>query len=201
MRPDLEESFDAFVRARGEHHLRVAALLTGSAAEAEDLVQSSLVKLFRAWPRLDVATASPDAYLRKIIVNTRRSWWQTRWRRESPAGSLAGDALGDGTSAGGRSGVAGLDGSAATGSADPADGYALGALVRSALAALPRQQRAVLVLRYLEDLPEAEVASLLGCSVGTVKTHAHRGLRALRATDALDAFAVNEAAGSDGEKR
>ena len=66
-------------------------------------------------------------------------------------------------------------------------------LVRAALAGLPRQQRAVLVLRYLEDLPEAEVASLLGCSVGSVKTHAHRGLRALRGSlGDLDEFAVNE---------
>lgn len=199
MRPDLEESFTTFVRTRGEHHLRVAVLLTGSLPEAEDLLQASLVRLYRAWPRLDVDSASPDAYLRKILVNTRRSWWQARWRRESPAGSLTDEALAHGRPAGGRSGVAGLDGSAATGNADPADRYALGTLVRSALAGLPRQQRAVLVLRYLEDLPEAEVASLLGCSAGTVKTHAHRGLRALRAIGALDAFAVNETAGPDGE--
>ena len=63
---------------------------------------------------------------------------------------------------------------------DFTDQYAVGAAVRSALAVLPRQQRAVLVLRYVEDLPEAQVASLLGVSAGTVKTHAHRGLRALR---------------------
>jgi Sigma-70 region 2 len=62
MRPDLEESFDAFVRARGDHHLRVAAL-TGSATEAEDLVQSSLVKLYRAWPRLDV---DPGTFLAQL---------------------------------------------------------------------------------------------------------------------------------------
>ena len=183
MRPDLEESFDAFVRARGEHHLRVAALLTGSAAEAEDLVQASLVKLYRAWPRLDLASASPDAYLRTIIVNTRRSWWQTRWRQESPTASVPDRP------------------DPAEGGGDPADRQALGSLVRSALTALPRRQRAVLVLRYLEDLPEAEVASLLGCSVGTVKTHAHRGLRALRASlGDLGPFAVNEIAGPRGVK-
>ena len=68
MDPDLEESFASFVRRRGEHHLRVAALLTGSAAEAEDLVQASLIRLYQAWPRLDLASASPDAYLRTIIV-------------------------------------------------------------------------------------------------------------------------------------
>ena len=76
---------------------------------------------------------------------------------------------------------------------DAAERHAVGALVRQALARLPRQQRAVLVLRYCEDLPEAEVASLLGCSAGAVKTHAHRGLRALRESlGDLDSFAVNE---------
>jgi RNA polymerase sigma factor (sigma-70 family) len=60
------------------------------------------------------------------------------------------------------------------------DTHATGTLVRQALARLPRQQRAVLVLRYFEDLPEAEIAALLGCSPGSVKTHAHRGLRTLR---------------------
>ena len=186
MRPDLEESFASFVRTRGEHHLRVAALLTGSAAEAEDLVQSSLMRLYRAWPRLDVASSSPDAYLRKIIVNTRRSWWRARWRQESPMASVPDRP------------------DPAEGGGDPADRQAVGALVRSALTRLPRQQRAVLVLRYLEDLPEAEVAALLGCSVGSVKTHAHRGLRALRASlgdlGEFGQLAVNEIAGPDGGK-
>jgi hypothetical protein len=68
MAPDLEESFDTFVRARGEHFLRVAALLTGSPTEAEDLLQASLVRLYRAWPRLGVPESAPDAYLRKILV-------------------------------------------------------------------------------------------------------------------------------------
>jgi RNA polymerase sigma-70 factor (sigma-E family) len=180
MRPDLEESFDTFVRARGGHFLRVAVLLTGSPTEAEDLLQSSLVRLYQAWPRLDVPESAPDAYLRKILVNTRRSWWRTKWRRESPVADVP-----DRPDPG----------------ADPADGYALGALVRSALAGLPRQQRAVLVLRYIEDLPEASVAELLGVSAGTVKTHAHRGLRALRASlGDLDPFAVNETAGPDSAK-
>src|SRR6202043_3885751 len=88
MRPDLEESFDAFVRAHGERFLRVAVLLAGSPTEAEDLLQASLVRLYRAWPRLDVSASSPDAYLRTIVVNTRRSWWQARWRRESPVAAV-----------------------------------------------------------------------------------------------------------------
>jgi RNA polymerase sigma-70 factor (sigma-E family) len=168
---EVDERFAAYVRERGEHHLRVAVLLTGDWHAAEDLVQASLVKLYRAWPRLEVG-AGMDAYLRRIMVNTHRSWWRARWRRETPAAVLPERTTGE----------------------DLADRQALAALVRQALASLPRQQRAVLVLRYCEDLPEAEVAELLSCTTGTVKTHAHRGLRALR--DLLgrefDLFAVNE---------
>ena len=154
---DLDERFTAFVREHGERHLRVAVLLTGDWHAAEDLVQTSLVKLYRAWPRLDTSV-DPDAYLRRIIVNTHRSWWRARWRRETPVAALPDMADDD----------------------DLADRHALGALVRQALAGLPRQQQAVLALRYCEDLPETAVAQLLGCSAGSVKTHAHRGLRALR---------------------
>jgi RNA polymerase sigma-70 factor (sigma-E family) len=154
---EFDEQFTAFVRSRGGHHLRMATLLTGNPEAAEDLVQASLLELYRAWPRIDTSRG-PDAYLRRIIVNTRRSWWRARWRRETPVPQVPEAATGE----------------------DAAERYAVGALVRQALARLPRQQRAVLVLRYCEDLPEAEVASLLGCSVGAVKTHAHRGLRALR---------------------
>ena len=174
MLPDREltdERFAAYVRERGEHQLRVAVLLTGDWHAAEDLVQASLVKLYRAWPRLDTS-ADPDAYLRRIMINTHRSWWRARWRRETPAAVLPERATG----------------------ADLADRQAAGALVRQALARLPRQQRAVLVLRYWEDLPEAEVAALLGCTAGTVKTHAHRGLRALRELlgGEFDGYPVNE---------
>jgi len=167
----IDEGFAAYVRERGDHHLRVAVLLTGDWHAAEDLVQASLVKLYRAWPRIDTA-ADPDAYFRRIMVNTHRSWWRARWRRETPAAELPESVSGD----------------------DLADRQALGALVRQALARLPRQQRAVLVLRYCEDLPEAEVAELLGCSPGTVKTHTHRGLRALRELLGGELFlsAVNE---------
>jgi RNA polymerase sigma-70 factor (sigma-E family) len=153
-----EESFTAFVRASGERHLRIAVLLTGDWHAAEDLVQASLVKLYRAWARVDRVGGDPDAYLRKIIVNTQRSWWRARWRREEPS------ALPD-----------------SPGHGDDADQRALAASIRQALGRLSPKQRAVLVLRYYEDLPEAEIAALLRCSPGTVKTHAHRGLRALRA--------------------
>jgi RNA polymerase sigma-70 factor (sigma-E family) len=154
---DLDERFAAFVRGHGERHLRLAVLLTGDWHAAEDLVQASLIKLYQAWPRLETE-ADPDAYLRRIVVNTHRSWWRARWRREKPVAALPDGAGGE----------------------DMADTHAIGLQVRQALATLPRQQRAVLVLRYFEDLPEAEIAALLGCSPGSVKTHAHRGLRTLR---------------------
>jgi RNA polymerase sigma-70 factor (sigma-E family) len=174
---ELDERFTAFVRSRGEHHLRMATLLTGNPDAAEDLVQASLLKLYRVWPRIDTS-GEPDAYLRQIIVNTRRSWWRARWRRETPVPEMPEAAAGE----------------------DAAERHAVGTLVRQALARLPRQQRAVLVLRYCEDLPEAEVASLLGCSAGTVKTHAHRGLRALRESlGGLDALAVNQTSGPASE--
>jgi RNA polymerase sigma-70 factor (sigma-E family) len=170
---DFDERFTAFVRSRGEHHLRMATLLTGNPHAAEDLVQASLLKLYRAWPRIDTS-GEPDAYLRQIIVNTRRSWWRARWRQETPVPEVPEAAEGE----------------------DAAERHAVGALVRQALGRLPRQQRAVLVLRYCEDLPEAAVAALLGCSAGAVKTHAHRGLRALRESlGDLDPFAVNKASG------
>lgn len=153
---DIDERFAAYVRDRGEHHLRVAVLLTGDWHAAQDLVQASLVKLYRAWPRLRL-DGDPDAYLRRIMVNTHRSWWRARWRRETPTGELPDTVL-----------------------ADFADGQALAAQVRQALQALPQRQRVALVLRYCADLPEAEVAQLLGCSPGTVKTHTRRGLQALR---------------------
>jgi RNA polymerase sigma-70 factor (sigma-E family) len=154
---ETDERFAAYVRDRGEHHLRVAVLLTGDWHAAEDLVQTSLIKLYRAWPRLET-TEEPDAYLRRIMINTHRSWWRARWRRETPTATPPEDSTAD----------------------DIAERQAISAVVRQALAKLPRQQRAVLVLRYAADLPEAEIAELLGCSPGTVKTHAHRGLRALR---------------------
>ena len=111
----IDERFAAYVKERGDHHLRVAVLLTGDWHAAEDLVQASLVKLYRAWPRLDTA-ADPDAYLRRIMINTHRSWWRARWRRETPTTALA-ESVPD---------------------EDMADRQALGALVRQALTTLPR---------------------------------------------------------------
>src|SRR4051812_50079393 len=100
---DLDAEFADFVHRRGDHHLRTALLLTGDPHAAEDLVQAALVKLYRAWRRLDT-TEDPDAYLRRILVNTQRSWWRGRGRGEAPAPDLAesaGPAEGEGPAGGG----------------------------------------------------------------------------------------------------
>jgi RNA polymerase sigma-70 factor (sigma-E family) len=180
MQREADDRFAAYVRSHGDRLLRVAVLLTGDWQAAEDLVQASLAKLYRAWPRLDTS-ADPDAYLRRIMVNTHRSWWRARWRHEVPT----------------------ADPPAGRPTEDFADRLAVGALVRQALGKLSRQQRIVLVLRYCEDLPEAEVAALLGCSAGTVKTHAHRGLRALREQlgGEFPLIAVNEKPSSPRDRR
>ncbi|MEW9528305.1 SigE family RNA polymerase sigma factor [Microbispora sp. NPDC049125] len=153
----MDADFVNFVRHRGDHHLRTAVLLTGDWHTAEDLMQACLGKLYRVWPRLDT-TSEPDAYLRRILVNTYRSWWRARWRREIPRADLP-DVPGPG---------------------DMGEAGAVAEDVRKALGKLPVRQRTALVLRFFDDLPETEVADLMGCSVGTVKTHTHRGLRAMR---------------------
>ncbi|GAA0398667.1 RNA polymerase sigma-E factor [Acrocarpospora corrugata] len=153
----MDADFVDFVRRRGDHHLRTAVLLTGDWHAAEDLVQSSLAKLYGVWHRLDTGS-EPDAYLRRIMVNTQRSWWRARWRREIPRAELPDLPV----------------------SGDLGEARAVAEDVRNALAKIPARQRTALVLRYFVDLSEAEAAELMGCSVGSVKTHTHRGLRAMR---------------------
>ncbi|GIH23872.1 RNA polymerase sigma24 factor [Acrocarpospora phusangensis] len=153
----MDTDFADFVRRRGDHHLRTAVLLTGDWHTAEDLVQSALGKLYAVWERLDTSS-EPDAYLRRILVNTHRSWWRARWRREVPR----------------------ADGFDLPAPGDLGESRAVAEDVRNALAKLPARQRTALVLRFFADLPEAEVADLMGCTLGTVKAHTHRGLRAMR---------------------
>ena len=135
--------------------LRFGYVLTGNAAEAEDLVQDALAKSLRRWRR--VRADNPVAYTRRIMINTHL----TRWRRWGARVRLGGVPEAAADDAGLRRGE---------------DWDAL----RRALALLPSRQRAVLVLRYLEDLPDTTIAGLLGCSPGTVRSHAARGLAALR---------------------
>jgi RNA polymerase sigma-70 factor (sigma-E family) len=135
--------------------LRFGYVLTGSAQEAEDLVQDALAKSLRRWRR--VRADNPVAYTRRIMINTHLARWR-RWGSRVRLGEVP---------------------EAATNDAGLARGEDWDTL-RRALALLPSRQRAVLVLRYLEDLPDGAIAVLLGCSTGTVRSHASRGLAALR---------------------
>lgn len=151
---ETEADFHDFVLSRSPALLGTAYLLTGDRHRAEDLLQSALAKALRHWPRIR-REGSAEPYVRRILLNEQRSWW--RARREYP--------------------VAELPERAAPG-ADPA-GFSERDAVWRALQQLPPRTRAVLVLRYWEDRSEAESAELLGCSVGTVKSLASRGLRRL----------------------
>ena len=150
------EDFRQFMAARSAALLRTAYLLTGDRGHAEDLVQSALTKAYRHWGKV-CRSGVPEAYVRRILVNERNS----RWRRER---SRAREVVGD---------VPDRPGG------DEAQAYADRDEMWRALQAMPPRTRSVLVLRYWEDLSEAQTADLLGCTVGTVKSQASRGLRKL----------------------
>ena len=151
--------FTAYVRAREQSLARLAYLLSGDRDAAEDLLQNALAKVYRHWDRVQVAEL-PDAYVRRVMVNENNSRWRGLLRRhESPSSHVL--EVHD------PPGAPGLD---------PATSIDLWHHVQS----LPRQQRAAVVLRYYEDLTEAQTAEVLGCSIGTVKSHTSRAISALR---------------------
>jgi RNA polymerase sigma-70 factor (sigma-E family) len=152
-----DSEYAEFVRARGTSLLRTAHLLAGNRAQAEDLLQISLTKTYLAWGRLRDPAAA-EAYTRRVLANASISWWrQKRNRLERPTETLP---------------DAGIE--------HPAAELAERQAIMQALRQLSRQQRAVLVLRYYEDLSEAQIAAALGLSAGSVKRHASRGLARLR---------------------
>jgi RNA polymerase sigma-70 factor (sigma-E family) len=151
----LDEDFEAFVTARGSALLRTAVLLSaGSRHDAEDVLQSALERAYRQWRRID---GDPEPYVRRILVNLVIN----RTRRFRVLRELS---------------------FAAPPERPDRDGpdIPLRTVLLDELRTLPPRQRAVLVLRYWEDLSEAETADLLGCAVGTVKSQAARGLAKLR---------------------
>ena len=152
-------SFDDFVTTRSTRLLRTAYLLTHDRALAEDLVQTSLAKAWFAWARIE---GQPDAYVRRVMVNTYSSWWRRRWNGEEATADLPERGAGQGFRPGEDVRVD-----------DRTDLW-------RALARLPRRQRAVVVLRFYEDLSEAETADIMQCSVGTVKTQTSRAMTRLR---------------------
>lgn len=151
-----ERDFREFVEARSPALMRMAFLLTGGDQHAaEDLVQTALAKVAARWRSID----NPESYVRQVIYRQQVSWWRLKWHRRETNVAVPPD------------GVREDDTSVAD----------LRLTVRSALARLTPRQRTVLVLRFFEDLPEGEVARLLDCSVGTVRSTTHRSLARLRA--------------------
>ena len=168
------QEFDAFVEARSTALLRTAYLLTHDRGLAEDLVQTSLAKAWFAWTRIETR---PEAYVRRVMVNTYSSWWRRRWNGEEATADLPERS-------------------------DPRHDPRRGEHVRvdertdlwRALERLPKRQRAVVVLRFYEDLSEAETAEIMQCSVGTVKSQASRALAKLRIDPSLRIDSAEESA-------
>ena len=151
------EGFDGFVAARWSALFHLSCLLVGGDRHrAEDLLQEALVKLWFVWPK--IAEEAPEAYLRKVLAraaarSARRRWWGERPVEQLPDRAGTGDAFAS---------------------------VAERSRLEAALAQLPPRQRAAVVLRYYQDLPEKQVAEALGCPVGTARSHASRGVARLR---------------------
>src|SRR4051794_21477467 len=156
----MDRSFDDYVVARSAALLRTAYLHTGNRADAEDLLQTTLAKTYLAWDRVRDRDAL-DGYVRRTMVNTQTSFW----RRKRP------EALYDE--------VPDRPGRDAHADSDLHDA------LWTALSRLSKKQRAIVVLRYYEDLSEADTAALLGISVGTVKSTTSRALATLRSDASL----------------
>ena len=155
------EDFRAYVVARSPALLRTAYLLSGSRADAEDLLQTALAKTYLAWGRIRDREAV-DGYVRRVMVNTQTSWWRRRRVDEHSTDRVP--------ERPGRDVTADLD---------------LHDALWTALSGLPKRQRAMVVLRYYEDLSEAETAAVMGVSVGTVKSTTSRALLKLRESSGL----------------
>jgi RNA polymerase sigma-70 factor (sigma-E family) len=164
-----EQDFVEFVAARWTPLYRLAYLLTASPTAAEDLLQATFEKAYGSWSRIS-RMDYPEAYMRRMLTNALVSSRRRAWLREVPSDSMP---------------------------EAPADSGDIGVLDRSLLwplvCALPVRQRAVIVLRYYEDLTEAQIADVLGCAPGTVKSQTSAAMKALRR--ALAAAGVGEVLG------
>ncbi|WP_194912080.1 SigE family RNA polymerase sigma factor [Catenulispora rubra] len=158
---DLDAEFQAYMAARWPVLVRTAFLLTGDRFLAEDLAQTALTRVYASWRRVRRAD-DVDAYVRRVLVNANSG----RFRKRRVAEHLVAVPVD------GRSHV-------------PHEPIAQRSALMAALAELPARQRAVVVLRYWEDLSEREAASVMGCSVGTVKSQASKALARLRASAVL----------------
>jgi RNA polymerase sigma-70 factor (sigma-E family) len=159
---DGDPAFRDYVLARGTALLRMAVVLTGNRADAEDLVQAALAKTYLAWGKINDRAAT-DAYVRRAMVNTHISWWRHRKLEEFPTDELPDQVV-----------------------ADHARDSDMAEVVRRALDRLPRRMRAAVMLRYFEDMTEPEIAAALGISLGTVKSTVSRAVARLRIDEELD---------------
>lgn len=155
------DEFAAFVAGVQGGLQRTAWLLTGSWEEAEDLVASSLAKVWRHWDRVSVAN-NRDAYARRVLMNVFLSSRRRLWRLERPHAAPEPPAADD-----------------------PSDSVAMRATIEAALVQLSARQRAAVVLRFFDDMSEAQVADVMGCRVGTVKSTTAKAVARLRVTPGL----------------
>jgi RNA polymerase sigma-70 factor (sigma-E family) len=163
-------TFGDYARSRAGMLLRTALALTGgNRADAEDLVQATLIKAYRSWDRIS-DQAAVDTYVRRAMVNTHISSWRQRRVEEYPTDEIPDRAA-----------------------ADPSDESDLHDVVQQALDRLPRQMRAAVMLRYYDDMSEPQVAAALGVTVGTVKSTVARAVAKLREDEALRAGLSNRA--------
>ena len=164
-------AFDSWVAARGPALLRLAYVLTGNAADAEDVVQDALSRALPRWERI-VQADDLDAYVKRMVVNAHTSWWRKFRRRESPSSSVQPGGIVSG----------------------PGDGPAHDERQRlwAACRALPEAQRTAVVLRYYEQLEYDEIAALTGVAEGTVRSRVSRGLAVLRAGYGADGGGIDE---------
>jgi RNA polymerase sigma-70 factor (sigma-E family) len=157
------EEFGQFMAGRWPGLVRLAYGLTGDRWLAEDIAQSTLASAYAAWWRVSRAD-DPDAYVRRILINTSNRRFRRRWGNENPQQLTE---LPD------------------AGTADQSDRVGERSALLDALRELPPRQRAIVVLRYWEDLSDSQVAAVLGCSAGTVRSQASRALAKLRISPAL----------------
>lgn len=171
-------TFTSYVQARGPVLLRTARSLTANPCDAEDLLQTALTKTFLAWERIEDHRAL-DGYVRKALLNTRTSQWRKRRVEEFACDELPEPEPVQGP--------------------DPAEARADRDALWHAILKLPARQRAMVVLRYYEDLSEVQTAEVLGVSVGTVKSAVSRALVKLRDDPQLaaDVFGVPAAHGRE----
>lgn len=150
---DEPDGFSEFLGTASPSLLRSAILLAGSVQGGEDLLQEALARAYQHWHSIDTNAAG---YVRKTMIRLQSAWWKRKWRGEIPTAHLPET------------------------QATVDEGTEQRLVLRAALAQLPVHQRQVVVLRYVDDLSVAEVATLTGRSPGTVKSQSARGLERLR---------------------